>query len=143
MQQTALPPPPAAAATARRGVGVARSGQTRQALLDAAERLFAERGVNWVSMREIVRESQQHNTSAALYHFGVAIQKDQKIPVGLINSSWGGSPIEPWTVTEKGSGGMYNAMIAPISKFAVKGVICGFGAQSYVLALHALSSITT
>ena len=70
MQQTALPPPPSAAATARRGVGVARSGQTRQALLDAAERLFAERGVNWVSMREIVRESQQHNTSAALYHFG-------------------------------------------------------------------------
>jgi AcrR family transcriptional regulator len=70
MQQTALPPLPAASATARRGIGVARSGQTRQALLDAAERLFAERGVNWVSMREIVRASQQHNTSAALYHFG-------------------------------------------------------------------------
>jgi 3-dehydroquinate dehydratase-2 len=29
-------------------------------------------------------------------------------------------------------------MIAP----AVKGVICGFGAHSYILALHALSSIT-
>ncbi|WP_298103091.1 type II 3-dehydroquinate dehydratase [Shinella sp. M31] len=33
----------------------------------------------------------------------------------------------------------HKSMIAP----AVKGVICGFGAQSYVLALHALSSITT
>lgn len=32
----------------------------------------------------------------------------------------------------------HTSMIAP----AVKGVICGFGAQSYVLALHALSSIT-
>ncbi|WLR98937.1 type II 3-dehydroquinate dehydratase [Shinella sumterensis] len=32
----------------------------------------------------------------------------------------------------------HKSMIAP----AVKGVICGFGAQSYVLALHALSSIT-
>ncbi len=63
------------------------------------------------------------NFSAALYHFGVAIQKEQKIPIGLINSSWGGSRIEPWTVTDKGSGGMYNAMIAPISKFPVKGVI--------------------
>ncbi len=33
----------------------------------------------------------------------------------------------------------HRSMIAP----AVKGVICGFGAHSYVLALHALSSITT
>lgn len=33
----------------------------------------------------------------------------------------------------------HKSMIAP----AVKGVICGFGAQSYVLALNALSSITT
>ena len=32
----------------------------------------------------------------------------------------------------------HKSMIAP----AVKGVICGFGAHSYVLALHALSSIT-
>ncbi|UPA25701.1 type II 3-dehydroquinate dehydratase [Shinella oryzae] len=32
----------------------------------------------------------------------------------------------------------HKSMIAP----AVKGVICGFGAQSYILALHALSSIT-
>ena len=32
----------------------------------------------------------------------------------------------------------HKSMIAP----AVKGVICGFGAYSYVLALHALSSIT-
>lgn len=31
----------------------------------------------------------------------------------------------------------HKSMIAP----AVKGVICGFGAQSYILALHALSSI--
>ena len=33
----------------------------------------------------------------------------------------------------------HKSMIAP----AVKGVICGFGAHSYVLALHALSTITT
>jgi 3-dehydroquinate dehydratase-2 len=33
----------------------------------------------------------------------------------------------------------HKSMIAP----AVKGVICGFGVQSYILALHALSSITT
>lgn len=33
----------------------------------------------------------------------------------------------------------HKSMIAP----AVKGVICGFGAHSYILALHALSSIKT
>jgi sialate O-acetylesterase len=63
------------------------------------------------------------NFSAVLYHFGVRLHKDLDVPVGLINSSWGGSPIEPWTVTAKGSGGMYNGMIAPLMPFAVRGVI--------------------
>ncbi|MGL4552595.1 MAG: sialate O-acetylesterase, partial [Gemmataceae bacterium] len=66
--------------------------------------------------------------SAVLYHFGVKLNKELDVPVGLINSSWGGSRIEPWTVTPadaktKQSGGMYNAMIAPIAQFPVKGVI--------------------
>ncbi|WP_051303051.1 TetR family transcriptional regulator [Comamonas composti] len=39
-------------------------------LLDTAERLFAERGIDNVSMREIVRASGQGNLSAAHYHFG-------------------------------------------------------------------------
>ena len=39
-------------------------------LLDAAERLFAERGIDSVSIREIVRASGQGNLSAAHYHFG-------------------------------------------------------------------------
>ena len=39
-------------------------------LLDAAERLFAERGIDSVSIREIVRSSGQNNLSAAHYHFG-------------------------------------------------------------------------
>lgn len=39
-------------------------------LLDAAERLFAEHGIDSVSIREIVRVSGQSNLSAAHYHFG-------------------------------------------------------------------------
>ncbi len=39
-------------------------------LLDVAERLFAERGIDNVSIREIVRASGQSNLSAAHYHFG-------------------------------------------------------------------------
>jgi sialate O-acetylesterase len=61
--------------------------------------------------------------SAVLYHFGNRLHKELSIPIGLINSSWGGSPIEPWTVTENGSGGMYNAMIAPWSRFPITGCI--------------------
>jgi sialate O-acetylesterase len=61
--------------------------------------------------------------SAALYHFGVRLEKELGVPIGLINSSWGGSPIEPWTVTDKRSGGMYNGMIAPVMPFAIRGVI--------------------
>lgn len=61
--------------------------------------------------------------SAVLYYFGARLQKEVDVPFGLINSSWGGSRIEPWYGTEKGSGGMYNAMIAPLQPFAIRGVI--------------------
>ena len=61
--------------------------------------------------------------SGVLYYFGLRLHKELGVPVGLINSSWGGSPIEPWTVSEKSSGGMYNGMIAPIMPFAIRGVI--------------------
>ena len=36
------------------------------------------------------------NFSAALYFFGREIHRQLKVPVGLINSSWGGTPIQPW-----------------------------------------------
>ena len=61
--------------------------------------------------------------SAALFYFGQRLHKDLDVPVGLIDSSWGGSPIEPWTVSGKNGGGMYNGMIAPIKPFAIRGAI--------------------
>lgn len=39
-------------------------------LVEVAERLFAERGVNGVSLREIGAAAGQRNTGAARYHFG-------------------------------------------------------------------------
>ena len=36
------------------------------------------------------------NFSAALYFFGREIHQRLKVPVGLIHSSWGGTPIQPW-----------------------------------------------
>ena len=43
---------------------------TPDRLLDAAARLFAERGIDNVSIAEIVRAADQRNTSAVRYHFG-------------------------------------------------------------------------
>ena len=49
---------------------MANAGTTRDKLLDAAARLFAERGIDNVSLAEIVRTAGQRNASAIQYHFG-------------------------------------------------------------------------
>lgn len=71
--------------------------------------------------------------SAVGYHFGRHLQKARNVPVGLIQSAWGGTPAEVWTSKEtldntpglKGltGSGQYNGMIAPLIPFAIKGVI--------------------
>jgi hypothetical protein len=40
------------------------------------------------------------NFSAALYFFGRDLHQRLKLPVGLIHSSWGGTPIQPWMSLE-------------------------------------------
>lgn len=45
------------------------TGSTRNRLIAAAERLFAERGIDAVSLREITRASGARNAIAAQYHF--------------------------------------------------------------------------
>jgi AcrR family transcriptional regulator len=48
----------------------AHLGVSARQMLDAAERLFAERGIDMVSLREIGAAAGQRNLSAAQYHFG-------------------------------------------------------------------------
>lgn len=48
----------------------ARSHETRERILDEAELLFARRGVQGTTTREIVEASGQRNASAVTYHFG-------------------------------------------------------------------------
>ncbi|ADI03544.1 putative transcriptional regulator, TetR family protein [Streptomyces bingchenggensis BCW-1] len=55
---------------ARRGEQVSA---TRVALLDAAERLFAERGVHAVANRQISEAAGQGNNAAVSYHFGTKV----------------------------------------------------------------------
>ncbi|ESQ78300.1 sialate O-acetylesterase [Asticcacaulis sp. YBE204] len=83
--------------------------------------------------------------SATAFVFGKNLHTTLKTPVGLIDSTWGGTRIEPWTAPEgfaavsslkRYTGNapgtkvdntvaseLYNAMIAPIVPYGVKGAI--------------------
>lgn len=83
--------------------------------------------------------------SAVGYFFGKKIQQALNVPIGLINSNWGGTPAETWTPknevendSELNSaaqklkptdwwptlpGYAYNAMIYPITNFEIAGAI--------------------
>lgn len=97
----------------------------------------------------VLCHSNSHETikfSAAAYFFGREIHRELKVPVGLIESSWGGTRIEPWTPPvgfslAKGLKGevnlpdastkfdnrtptaLFNGMIAPLVPFAIRGAL--------------------
>ncbi|MFD2034684.1 sialate O-acetylesterase [Belliella marina] len=50
--------------------------------------------------------------SAVAYFFARKIQQDQNVPVGIIQSTWGGTPVESWTSREM-------LLSSPISRQAV------------------------
>src|SRR5215212_3083083 len=56
--------------TASRPVRTERASITREAILAAAERLFAEHGVYAVSNRQVSEAAGQGNNAAVGYHFG-------------------------------------------------------------------------
>ena len=51
-----------------------------------------ERAKGWVKCDPSVA----HYFSATAYFFGRKLHQDLKVPVGLINASWGGTRMEPW-----------------------------------------------
>ena len=51
-------------------LAAATTSSAREAMIDAAERLVAERGLRNVSLREVQAAAGQRNKSAAQYHFG-------------------------------------------------------------------------
>lgn len=87
------------------------------------------------------------NFSAVAYFFGRKLQKELGVPVGLINSSWGGTICEAWTSHEALQGEddfkallkrgansknkkspnrasvLYNGMIAPLVPYGIRGAI--------------------
>jgi sialate O-acetylesterase len=86
------------------------------------------------------------NFSAVAYHFGSKLRKALGVPIGLIDSSYGGSIVQAWTSMpyilsdqessrylgnlptwaagpQNGFSHLYNAMIAPIIPYGIRGVI--------------------
>jgi sialate O-acetylesterase len=82
--------------------------------------------------------------SATAYYFGLMLNKVLKVPVGLINTSWGGTRIEPWMSEEglkkfdfvklpdKNQKGtlspqtptvLFNSMINPMTGYGIRGAI--------------------
>ena len=81
--------------------------------------------------------------SATAYFYGKLLQETLGVPIGLINSSVGGTPVEAWTPKEitdvyfkstkelnnntktshKNPNVLYNAMIHPLIPYSIRGVI--------------------
>jgi sialate O-acetylesterase len=95
---------------------------------------------------EICDSNSLKGITAVGYFFGKKINRELNVPVGIINSSWGGTPAEVWTPAELVSdnaqlaaatdklnktsmwwpwkqGVAYNAMIAPITNFDIAGAL--------------------
>lgn len=83
--------------------------------------------------------------SAVAYFFARELQKELKVPIGMINSSWGGTPAETWTPEEDiwndpsldevasqmkevpwgpvEPARLWNAMVAPLVPYGIRGAL--------------------
>jgi AcrR family transcriptional regulator len=133
------------AVTSARVVRTDRSTGTREAILSAAERLFAERGMYAVSNRQISEAAGQGNNAAACYHFGTrtdllrAIESKHRVPIEELRAQmlthigdstelrdWVGTLVRPLTdhLAELGTPSWYarfaaQAMADPASRHLV------------------------
>jgi len=97
--------------------------------------------------------------SAVGYHFGEKLHEELDVPIGLIQSAWGGTEIEPWTplegfakikelasfkdavskltkeseVDSHTPSAIYNQMIHPLAPLSMRGIIWYQGESNCVL----------
>ena len=90
---------------------------------------------------EISNPESAAKTSAVAWQFAKKLQQKLGVPVAVIISAWGGTPIKSWmsreslkyfpsinlekpdTVTSKTPAGLFNGMVAPISPFSISGIL--------------------
>lgn len=65
------------------------------------------------------------------FFFGAKLQRELNIPIGLIDTSWGGTAVDQWIsnkahqsfLKSERKDSIYNGMVAPLVPFAIKGAI--------------------
>lgn len=86
---------------------VERGNETRQLIMATAERLFAERGVNAVSNRQIGEAAGQGNIAAVGYHFGSKVdlvraiasghaERVEQVRIGMLPEVAGSTEVRDW-----------------------------------------------
>ena len=58
--------------------------------------------------------------SAVAFYYALELHHELDVPIAIIDSSWGGTRIEPWTPP---TGKLYNGMVAAYAPFAMRGMI--------------------
>lgn len=103
--------------------------------------------------------------SAVAYYFARKLNKDLGVPIGIIQSAWGGTAIEPWIMKDiieanpsyvtsskmqkplpwwpREPGSAYNAMVAPVTSYAVAGVLWYQGESNATFPCTYRSLLTT
>ena len=144
--------------------------------IDQAAKHIDEAGNKALRFFEVIKRSSPHeqdnlsgkwqvcspltmqNFSAIAYFFGDKLQKELDVPIGLIQSAWGGTPAEAWMSAEAFERDaelsevakmlpdqpwgpqkphlIYNAMIAPMIDFEIAGVIWYQGESNTSNAVH-------
>lgn len=89
-----------------------KKGQAKEPMFDTAGKWLG-------ASRDNLLVDKNDGCSAVGYFFGRALRKELGVPVGIINSSVGGTPIQQWSP----GGGLFNNMIHPLAPFAVRGAI--------------------
>ena len=121
---------------------IAAASQPALRLFQIAHKVSAEPLDRCEAMWTVCEPATAANFSAVGYHFGRALARELDHPIGLIQSTWGGTPAEAWTMRSFLDGeelapilqrappneswtpcGLYNAMIAPLAPLSVRGAI--------------------
>jgi sialate O-acetylesterase len=100
---------------------------------------------NCMAKWEVCDSNTIREISAIAYYFAKKLNKDLNVPIGIMQSAWGGTAIEPWMSEDiiesnpvyKASskmqkplpwwpyeaGSTYNAMVAPVTNYVIAGVL--------------------